>query len=284
MAAGADLQTIVAHSARGRVAAMDSAYHVGEGNRSTDVVVNASYCGVLPARFIARHSPRGSIGVDCGIGPQGAGIAGLWYFEALNLPAAVADVRTVLLGDGRDLFENGIISLFNRPAADCGVRTGMPVREAAMLLLENDPGDPAADEVTNRRVMAAHANGRHVVCTDSIAFALPEDTDNVLVTAGHTGRSAVPYLLSARPWGFICSDGGMGRNRSGIAGLGPAADAGLPGATVSAATARMGDALSSYVDGVISAANSLALAAGVQVGMPCRTAADLLADRGPSRP
>src|SRR3546814_11177709 len=68
-------------------------------------------------------------------------------------------------------------------------------------------------------VMAQNAAGRHIVCTDSIAFALPEDIDNVLVTAGHTGRSAVPYLLKARPYGFICSDGGMARDRSGVLGL-----------------------------------------------------------------
>src|SRR3546814_20906433 len=82
--------------------------------------------------------------------------------------------------------------------------------------------------------MAQNASGRHIVCTDSIAFALPEDIDNVLVTAGHTGRSAVPYLLKARPYGFICSDGGMARDRSGVLGLDAANEEGLPGATVDA--------------------------------------------------
>lgn len=62
---------------RGRIMAMDSAYHVAAENRDRDVVVNASYCGVLPARFIGEVRPRGSIGVDCGIGPAGASIAGL---------------------------------------------------------------------------------------------------------------------------------------------------------------------------------------------------------------
>src|SRR3546814_2846430 len=101
----------------------------------------------------------------------------------------------------------------------------------------------------------------------SIAFALPEDIDNVLVTAGHTGRSAVPYLLKARPYGFICSDGGMARDRSGVLGLDAANEEGLPGATVDARSAAMGDGLSSYNDGTISACNALAAAAGVRVGM-----------------
>jgi len=274
-------QGCMEQTSRGRVMTMDSAYHVGPQNYGVDVVVNASYCGVLPARFIARHRPRASISVDCGIGPQGAGIAGLWYLEALNIPAAVADVMTVVLGDGRDLYQHGLISIANRPAMDCGVVPGMPVRQAAMLLLERDPGDPAAEEVTNRVIVDEHPSGRQVVCLDSIAFGLPQDERNVLVTGGHTGRSAVPYLATVRPHGFICSDGGMGRGASGTAGLEPAADLGLAGATVSAHSARMGNGMSSYTDGVISAVNRLAKEAGVDVGMPCEQAARLLLEREP---
>ena len=96
----------------------------------------------------------------------------------------------------------------------------MTVADAAKLLLENDaPVGQAASAITNRTVMFSN-DGRHVIATDSIAFALPEDAGkNVLVTAGHTGRSAVPYLLDARPHGFICSDGGRGMDDSGIVGL-----------------------------------------------------------------
>ena len=259
--------------------AMDSAYDVAAGNRGRDVVVNASYCGVLPARFIAEQRPRGAIGVDCGVGPAGASVAGLWYLEALNIPAAAADVMTVRLGDGVDLCTHGVISFANQPAIDCGVRLGMPVREAAQHMLAANPGAPAAGDVTNRTVVDTGPDGRQVVCTDSIAFALPEDVRNVLVTAGHTGRSAVPYLLRGRPFGFICSDGGKGREDGGIAGLYLVEKDGLAGATVDARTARMGEGLSSYHDGTISAANALALAAGVRVGMPARAAAALLLRR-----
>lgn len=272
-------QTELHAGPRGCVMAMDSAYDVGPQNRGRDVVVNASYCGVLPARFIAAQQPRGAIGIDCGVGPAGASVAGLWYLEALNIPAATADVMGVRLGDGVDLFSQGRISFANRPALDCGVRIGMPVREAALAMLDAEPGAPSASEVTNRTVMETAADGRQVVCTDSIAFALPEDVRNVLVTAGHTGRSAVPYLLKARPHGFICSDGGKGREDAGIAGLAMVEAEGLAGATVDARLARMGDGLSSYRDGVISACNALALAAGVRVGMAAAQAASLLLRR-----
>lgn len=274
-----DLQTEMAKTDRGRVVACDSAYHVVPENRGRDVVVNASYCGVLPARFLAAEAPRAVIGVDCGVGPGGASIAGLWYLEALNMPAAVADVMTVELGNGVDLYERGVISFVNRAAADCGVEPGMAVSLAARLMLDNDPAAPSASQVTNRTVVDAGTSGRKIVCTDSIAFGLPEDADNVLVTAGHTGRSAVPYLLKVAPYGFICSDGGGGRDGSGRAALEIVEREGLAGATVDARLAAMGDGLSSYRDGIITGANKLARAAGVELGMSAREAARRLADR-----
>ena len=272
-------QTELFTSPRGRVMAMDSAYDVSSDNRDLDVVINASYCGVLPARFIAEQRPRGAIWVDCAIGPAGASVAGLWYLEALNIPAAAADVATVRSGDGVDLYAQGRISFANRPAMDCGVVPGMTVQEAARAMLNGDARSPSAADVTNRTVMQTNAEGRQVICTDSIAFGLPEDVRNVLVTAGHTGRSAVPYLLRVRPHGFICSDGGKGREDAGVAGLFLVEKEGLAGATVDARSARMGEGLSSYHDGIISAANRLAKAACVDIGMTAAQAAALLLQR-----
>jgi len=272
-------QTELFMGPRGRIMAMDSAYDVGSDNRDRDVVINASYCGVLPARFIAEMRPRGAIGVDCAVGPAGASVAGLWYLEALNIPAAAADVATVRLGDGVDLYAQGKISFANRAAMDCGVVPGMWVQDAARAMLDGTPRSPSASDVTNRTVMQTNKDGRQVICTDSIAFGLPEDVRNVLVTAGHTGRSAVPYLLRVRPHGFICSDGGKGREDAGVAGLFLVEKEGLAGATVDARIARMGEGLSSYHDGVISAANALAKAAGVEVGMTAAEAATWLLQR-----
>src|SRR6478736_4500775 len=116
-----DRQVELIATTRGRILAMDSAYHVRAENGGRDVCVNSSYCGVLPARFIGRHAPKAAIGMDCGVGPAGAAIAGLWYLEALNIPTAVADVMSAHLGDGVDLYERGVVSFVNRPATDCGV-------------------------------------------------------------------------------------------------------------------------------------------------------------------
>ena len=275
----ADLQTEMYRSGRGAIMALDSAADVLPLNRGCDVLVTASYIGVLPARLVHDHLPRAVIGFDGGVGPQGANIAGLWYFEALNIAAAAVDVMTIILGDGVDVYRNGRISFVNRPAQDCGVTAGMAVHAAARLMLDNDPGTPSAYQVTNRRVMHETADGRQVVVTDSIVFGTEADRRNVLVTAGHTGRSGARHIIKVRPFGFVCSDGGRGRNDSGMAGLDITNAEGIAGATVDATLARMGDGMSTYVDGVISAANGLARECGVRFGMQAREAAVLLLNR-----
>ena len=268
-------QTVVEdHPSGRRIVALDSARWVDERNRERDVVVPASYVGVLPARMMAVHRPRGVIGHDACVGKDGAGIAGLWYLEALGIPAATADGMSAEMGNGADLWEHGVVSRVNYPAERCGVRPGMAVTEAARLLRDVDPDDVEVGNKVRREVVEEHPSGRRIVVTDSIVWAYPEDARrSVLVTAGHTGRSGASFLLEADPWGFICHDGGMSKNRSGITGLQTTALHGLPGATVDGDTSPIGDAFAAWAIGRISARNEPAAALGVEVGMTVAEAA-----------
>jgi hypothetical protein len=153
----------------------------------------------------------------------------------------------------------------------------MAVRVAAEAMLTGELR-PAEWDPARREVMETdQATGRSIICTDSIAFALPEDRErNVLCTAGHTGRSVVGYFRDFRPWAFICSDGGIGKNESGTSALAEVEADGIPGASVDAMTARMGDGHSTYLDGIISAVNETAAAKGVRVGQTAIEAARLL--------
>ena len=74
-------------------------------------------------------------------------------------------------------------------------------------MLNHEPGKPTAYQVTNRQVVHQNAAGRQVVVTDSIIFGTEADKANVLVTAGHTGRSGARHIINVHPFGFICSDG-----------------------------------------------------------------------------
>jgi hypothetical protein len=267
---------------QGRTLVFDSATHV-EAHVAAhpcagDVVVASSYAGVLCARMIMSAAPRAVIGLDCAIGKDGAGIAGLWYYEALGVPAAAADSMSAEMGNGADLHDNGILSRVNDCAQRLGLAPGMTVKEAVDAL-HTGSRTPDRFDPARRLVISSNAQGRSIVCTDSIAFALPEDRErNVLCTAGHTGRSVVDYFRQYRPWAFICSDGGIGKNDSGITALAAVDPDGIAGASVSALSARMGDGQSTYFDGLISACNQVAAAKGVKPGQTAREAARLLLD------
>lgn len=267
---------------QGRVLVFDSATYVegyvhGAPGTAGDVVVNASYSGVLCARMVMSARPRAVIGLDCAIGKDGAGVAGLWYYEALDVPAAAVDVMTAEMGNGNDLYDNGIVSRVNDAAQALGIAPGMTTREAAQYMLTGEKKPQVAEPTRRRVIHTDEASGRSIVCTDSIAFALLQDKDrNVLCTAGHTGRSVIAYFRDFRPWAFICSDGGVGKNNSGLSALEAVEPDGIVGCSVSALSARMGDGQSTYFDGVISAANSHARAKGVKVGQSAREAALLL--------
>jgi hypothetical protein len=274
-------QEVISENNGRRIVIMDSARWVDERNTDRDVVVPASYIGVLPARMIAIHRPRGVIGHDACVGKDGAGIAGLWYLEALGIPAATAAGMSAEMGNGRDLYECGLLSHVNYHAERCGLREGMTVAEAAEILREAEPKDVDVGNKIRRQIVETHSSGRRIVITDSIVWAYPEDArTSVLVTAGHTGRSGAAFLLEADPWGFICHDGGMSKNRSGIAGLETTGRAGLPGATIDGWSSPIGDAFLAWSEGTISASNGPAEALGVVAGMTVPDAARrLLADR-----
>ncbi|WP_439517335.1 hypothetical protein [Hydrogenophaga sp.] len=271
----------IVNNPQGRVLVFDSATYVesfvaSEPATQGDVVVNASYSGVLCARMVMSARPQAVIGLDCAIGKDGAGIAGLWYYEALGVPSAAVDVMTAEMGNGSDLYDNGIVSRVNDAAQALGIEPGMKASDAARFLQTGEK-KPTVFEPTRRRVIHTASSGRSIVCTDSIAYALPEDKNrNVLCTAGHTGRSVVGYFRDFRPWAFICSDGGVGKNNSGLSALEAVEPDGIPGASVSALTARMGDGQSTYFDGVISACNQPARDKGVRVGQSAKEAALLL--------
>lgn len=272
--------TVVERNGR-RVQTMDSMRYVDARN-GNDVVVASSYLGVLPARLAAPHRPRAVIGHDGCVGKDGAGIGGLGYLEALGIPAATGAGMTAELGNGNDLYEAGRISYLNVFAEQLGVTEGMSVREAADLLLDGELGDVEPGTRIRREVMEEH-DGHQVVVTDSIVFALPEDAGtNVLVTAGHTGRSGASFVKAVMPYGFISADGGRAKNDSGITGLKTTEELGIPGATYDVFSAPIGDAFKAYEDGRISFANAHARARGVYIGQSVKDAAHCLVANGAS--
>jgi hypothetical protein len=181
------------------------------------------------------------------------------------------------LGDGGTLL-TGHVSRANQSALQLGVRAGQSGEQAARLMLKAPPGQlrdfpGAVDEAIHE--MAATLGGRIYACWSfsRVSGAHPND---VFCVASHGAKTMALYALPIRPRGLICNDGGRGLDDSGVEGLAEMERHRLAAAAVSSASARIGDALSTYHDGIVSTTNEPARARGVVIGMKASEAARLM--------
>ena len=259
---------------------LDSITSAGPEHRGRVVVAGSHggrYCGYLAAR-------AGVLGVilnDAAIGRDEAGIASLGYLAPLGIPAAAVAHDSARIGDGEDMYARGRISHCNEPARALGCEPGQDCAAAVQRMtarpVPDVPPEPPAGEEA-RFVLCPAGGGRPaVVGCDSASLVRPEDAERVVITGSHCG--ALPgrpgYGLGVRARGAAFNDAGGG---AGIMRL-PVLDAqGIPAVAVAAASARIGEARSTWESGVVSAVNELAAARGAQAGMSVPEFAEL-ADR-----
>ena len=234
------------------------------------VGVAASHGGVYAAYLAAKLKLCGVILNDAGVGLDQAGIACLRYLDALDMAAAVIGHDSARIGDGADMMARGIISHVNQAAARLGCARGQRCAESAAAMRASLPSSsepPAYAEA--RFLLRENPSGAPVWGIDSNSLARADDAGAVLVTGSHGAllggnpetAIGVPALAA------VYNDAGIGIDRAGISRL-PALDArGIAAATVSAASARIGDARSAWATGRLSAVNRLATEAGATEGM-----------------
>jgi hypothetical protein len=115
---------------------------------------------------------------------------------------------------------------------------------------------------------------------DSITQLCGSDEGCIAVSGSHGGMSSARYALAARPWLSVFNDAGVGKDAAGLAALAFLQSHGLAACTVSHDSARIGEAQSTLADGVLSHANALAIALGVQPGQRCKTLVERLRSGG----
>ena len=235
------------------------------------VVVNASHGGVYAAYLAAKLHAAAAIFNDAGVGRDRAGIAGLDYLEQFGIAAATVGHDTARIGDGADMMASGLITHANALAASLGVTPGQSCRDAAGALQQAHPAHRAPPEALEAAFLLI-AEPPPVWALDSASLVLPEHKDCIVITGSHGG------LLGGRPetalkydvLGALYNDAGIGKDAAGTSRL-PALDArGIAAAAVSAASARIGDARSTYEDGIISRINARAAALGLREGISAR--------------
>ena len=230
----------------------------------------ASHGGIYAAYLAARAAVKAVILCDAGIGRERAGIGGLGYLDRLNVPAAAVGHRSARIGDGADCAARGIISHANTAALQLGLLAGMTVHQALDILAAADlPPSPAPPPMQETRHRIEAAQGVAVYAVDSNSLIEAEDAGAIMITGSHgallAGRpeSAVKHPVFAA----VFNDADLGADGAGISRLPALDDRGIAGATVSAWSARIGDALSTYRDGFVSALNATAARYGGEIGI-----------------
>jgi len=233
------------------------------------VIVSGSHGGVYPA-YLAAHARAAAVILnDAGVGKDQAGIGSLPYLAELGIAAATVSHWSCRIGSTDDMRARGIVSHCNELAARLGVRAGDACAVAAGKLERAGVSTATPPPIREARELRRTEGGRTLVLIDSASLVEPEDADQIVVTGSHGG------LIGGRPekalavdaYAAVYHDAGVGIEDAGIGRL-PALEArGIAALTVSAASARIGDARSVLDDGVISFANERALGLGARPGM-----------------
>lgn len=240
------------------------------------VLLCGSHGGLLSARLAARALVHAAIFNDAGTGKDGAGVGGVEWLGQGGIPACAADHRSARIGDGRDLQDFGVVSHANAVAAALGIRAGMPCAEAATRMAASPPVEPiAVPPETGGRAPLPAGGHRPAFLLDSATLARPEDKRCIVVTGSHGGLlggreddGVLPMDLFAA----FFNDGGLGKDNAGAARLAPLDRRGIAAATVSANTARIGEAWSTYDTGVLSRVNGVGRRLGLEEGLTTREA------------
>ncbi len=107
---------------------------------------------------------------------------------------------------------------------------------------------------------------------DSVGYVQPDMAQQVLVSGSHGGMSAARFVAPLQPALAVFNDAGGGRDDAGISGLAWLDDQAIAAFAVGHFSARIGDARSTYHDGVVTHCNARAAALGVELGQACAQA------------
>ena len=124
--------------------------------------------------------------------------------------------------------------------------------------------------MVNEQVLAG-PDGR-VRAMDSISLLEAADAGAWVVSASHGGASSGEIALGVALAGVVFNDAGIGKDQAGIAALAMLQARGTPAATVAHTSARIGDALDTWQEGVVSHVNAAAATLGLRPGERLRVA------------
>ncbi|MCB9993488.1 MAG: hypothetical protein H6873_07505 [Hyphomicrobiaceae bacterium] len=261
------------------VSSSASATETAKGN----VLVSGSYGGEYNAWHAAKWGIRGVVLCDAGVGLNDAGINGLPYLDRIGLAAATADAFTCHIADAEHMLAHGRISHVNASAAKLGCKVGQSVAECANLMKAGPVINEKPPEIAGGKRFVILDSKPPVLGLDAAPLLTPDDKGAIAVTASHAAlfRGQPDGIIGPDLYAVFFNDAGVGMDEAGISRLPTLDERGIAAGAVSAASASIGKARSSYETGILSHVNETARKRGARSGMPLRDFIEmLLADYG----
>ncbi|MPZ87851.1 MAG: hypothetical protein GEU81_07205 [Nitriliruptorales bacterium] len=125
---------VVYSDEEGEIVVADSIKYINADDEDRVICVG-SHGGETTCGYAVDVSPRGVVTSDGGGGRDNAGTRGLKILAKGGIPAVAVSVHSAPIGDGLSIYEDGVVSVVNEPAAALGLRAGMRARVAAMEML-----------------------------------------------------------------------------------------------------------------------------------------------------
>lgn len=260
---------------------LDSATKFGPDS-SGKVAIAASHGAVYAGYLAARAGIRGIILHDAGVGRDAAGISALPYLDGFTVAGATVDGGSARIGDGASMAATGLISHVNETARAAGCAPGQSAVACARAMLAAPGQSAMPPPLDEARFIIRDAPGLpRVVGCDSVSLVGPDDAGVIVITASHGELLKEAPSWGTRPdvLGAVFNDAGSDR-ATRLPDLDTRA---IAGATVSADSARIGDARSTLNDGIISHVNETARRFGAAPGISCRAFVDCLTAVAASR-
>ena len=272
-----DELTIHHEDLRGRILSADSMTYFDERVEERDVLIGGSYAARMTMAWAMRLGARAIVAHAAGVGKDDAGISGLRLAQEYHVPALACETMSARLAVGVSVYE-GEVGHANQVAQSLGVEIGQSIAEASKILLDADVGrEVIVEESLDDRIYELeHLPDGNIRASwgipvlRSIQEPRPQD---VFIQASHCGLTLVPHVMKLNLKGVIANDAGRGKDDSGIASFPYLAREGIAVAAVGAMSARIGDVMSTWQEGVISCMNEVAEKRGVREGMMTREAA-----------
>jgi len=263
---------VVHEEESGRILTADSMTFFDERVSTRDIIVCGSYGADSSLRWVHQTGAKGAITHECGIGKDNAGIGILEVGQQEGIPMVACETMSARLADGDSVYETGKVGRANQTAMDLGVRPGQMIAEAARLMLKAPAGkivktSNLEDVKTITLLDETQAGTIYASWGLPVLKKLHEPhPTSVFVQGSHCGQTLPSQVIRLQLQGIITNDAGRGLDDSGISAFGPLNDAGICAAAVGTMSARIGDTMSTWDDGVISCMNAGAESRGVKPG------------------